>query len=92
MSDYKPVAGEEGSVMTKFTTVTSADYYGETLTSQLRFAKYPDGSKRLQQASLIVTNNYHKMVWSDVPMVDVDENGGELMGDDMKSSKIKVKR
>ena len=44
----------------------------------LRMAQYPDGSLRLQEAYAWSQGDVGGVVWKDLPLVDVDEEGKEL--------------
>lgn len=47
----------------------------ETIPRSLRFAQYPDGSKRLQGAFFWTKGFQEGLVWRDIPLVPVDERG-----------------
>ena len=44
----------------------------------LRMAQYPDGSLRLQGAYAWSQGDVGGVIWKDLPLVDVDEEGKEL--------------
>lgn len=47
----------------------------ERIPRDLRYAQYPDGSKRLQGAFFWTRGFEQGLVWRDIPMVLVDERG-----------------
>ncbi len=50
-----------------------------TVPTTFRVAQYPDGSRRIQGAYQWSEGWQGGITWRDLPMVDVDENGNEVM-------------
>lgn len=46
--------------------------------TDVRLAAYPDGSQQVQVRSLYVVNDKLTPIWTDLPLVLVDENGVEI--------------
>jgi len=47
-------------------------------TDKIRLAQYPDGTQKIQRATLISSLNNTRIQWNDLPIVMVDQHGKEI--------------